>query len=243
MRSIFLKEIHTFFRSLIGYIVIGGFLLITGLLLFVFPDTSLLEYPYASLAQFFELAPGIFLFLIPAITMRSFAEEWQAGTFELLATKPLTDLDIILGKFFAAVFLVAFALIPTFLYVYTLYQLGSPPGSIDMGAIRGSYLGLLLLGSAFVAIGLSASALTTNQIVAFLLGTFLCFMVQWGFFYISKLPVFVGIWDDLVQKLGIDYHYRSISRGIIDTRDLLYFISVVVFFLALTRTVQERRKW
>lgn len=243
MRSIFLKEINIFFSSLIGYIVIGGFLIITGLLLFVFPDTSLLEYPYASLSQFFELAPGIFLFLIPAITMRSFSDEWQSGTIELLATKPLTDLDIILGKFLAAVFLVSFALLPTLLYVYTLYALGSPRGSLDLGAIWGSYLGLLMLATAFISIGLFASAITRNPIVAFILGTFLCFMVQWGFFYFSKLPLFVGTWDDLVQKLGIDYHYRSISRGLVDSRDVLYFLSLVAFFLILTLTAQERRKW
>lgn len=243
MLSIFLKEINIFFSSLIGYIVIGGFLIICGLLLFVFPDTSLLEYPYASLSGFFELAPGIFLFLIPAITMRSFSDEWQSGTIELLATKPLSDLDIILGKFFAAVFLVIFSLFPTLLYVYTLYDLGSPRGSLDLGAIWGSYLGLLMLGAAFVSIGLFASALTRNQIVAFILGTFLCFMIQWGFFYFSKLPIFEGTWDDLVQKTGIDYHYRSISRGLVDSRDVLYFLSLITFFLALTLTVQERRKW
>lgn len=243
MVSIFRKEINTFFSSLIGYFVIGIFLIILGLMMFVFPDTSLLHYNYATLDQLFDLAPMIFMFLIPAITMRSFAEEIQNGTIELLATKPITEFNIILGKFLACWLLVAFALLPTILYYYTVYQLGSPKGNLDSGAILGSYFGLLFLAAVFVAIGLFASAITKNQIVAFILATFLCFIFYSGFWYISKLPIFVGKVDDIVQMLGIDYHYNSISKGVIDTRDLVYFLSAIGFFLLLTLLSLERRKW
>ena len=243
MLSIFRKEINTFFSSLIGYFVIGVFLIILGLMMFVFPDTSLLHYNYATLDQLFDLAPMIFLFLIPAITMRSFAEEIQNGTIELLATKPVKEINIILGKFFACWLLAAFAILPTVLYYYTVYQLGSPKGNLDGGAILGSYLGLLLLAGVFVAIGLFASAITNNQIVAFILATFLCFIFYSGFWYLSKLPIFVGKVDDVVQMLGIDYHYNSISRGVLDSRDIIYFLSVISFFVMLNLLSLERRKW
>ena len=243
MWSIFTKEINTFFSSLIGYITIGVFLVILGLIMFVFPDTSLLEYNFATLDQLFDIAPMIFMLLIPAITMRFFAEENQQGTIELLATKPVTDLDIVLGKYFAALLLVLFALLPTLLYYYTVYQLGSPPGNLDSGAILGSYIGLIFLAGAFVAIGLFASSLTDNQIVAFVLAAFLGFLFFYGFFYLSKLPVFVGKVDDVVQMAGMDYHYNSISRGVLDTRDLIYFLSLIGLFLAMTLVSLGRRKW
>ena len=243
MLTIFLKEINTFFSSLIGYIVVGVFLGILGLVMFVFPDTSLLNYNYATLDQLFDIAPMVFVFLIPAVTMRSFAEEQQTGTIELLATRPLTDLQIVLGKFFACLALVVFALLPTLLYYYTVHQLGSPKGNLDSGAIMGSYLGLIFLAGTFVAIGIFASSLTNNQIVGFILATFLCFIFHWGFFFFSKLPIFVGKVDDIVQMIGIDYHYMSISRGVIDTRDVIYFISVIGIFIAMTVTSLERRKW
>lgn len=243
MWSIYKKEISSFFSSLIGYIVIGIFLLVLGLVLWVFPDTSLLNYNYATLDQLFDISPMIFLFLIPAVTMRTFSEELQAGTMELLNTKPITDFQIILGKFLASWTLVLFALLPTLLYYFTVYQLGLPKGNLDSGAIAGSYIGLLFLSGAFVAIGVFASSLTNNQIVAFITATFLCFLVFWGFYFFSKLPFFVGKTDDLVQMLGIDYHYASISRGVLDTRDLLYFFSVIGLFLLLTQTSLERRKW
>ena len=223
--------------------VIAVFLIMLGLMMFVFPDTSLLHYRYASLDQLFDLAPAIFLFLIPAITMRSFAEERQAGTIELLATRPLREIDIIMGKFLACLGLVIFALLPTGLYYYTVYTLGAPPGNLDSGGIAGSYLGLLFLGSAFVAIGLFASSMTRNQVVAFIVATFLCFLFYWGFFYFSKLPVFIGRGDDLVQMLGIDYHYASISRGVVDSRDIVYFLSVTGLFVMMTLLSLERRKW
>ena len=243
MLHIFYKEINTFFSSLIGYMVIGLFLVFMGLLLWVFPDYSLLKYQVASLDALFEIAPLVFLFLIPAVTMRSFAEEQQSGTMELLLTRPLRDLEIVLGKFLACWLLVLFALLPTLLYYYTMHQLGAPPGNLDSGAIAGSYLGLALLAGAFTAIGMMASALTNNQIVAFVLAVFLCFVFYWGFDFISRLPVFLGKTDDLVQMIGIDYHYASISRGVLDSRDVLYFLSIMAAFLAACQLALASRKW
>ena len=211
--------------------------------MWVFTDTSVLEYSFATMQQLFDLAPNIFMFLIPAITMRSFAEEQQTGTIELLVTKPLSDLQIILGKYFACLVLVVFAIIPTVLYYYTVYELGSPKGNLDTGGIIGSYIGLFFLAGSFVAIGIFASSLTNNQIVSFILATFLCFIGYYGFFFFSRFPIFVGRGDDFVQMLGIDYHYDSISRGVVDTRDVIYFISVIGVFIAMTVTSLERRKW
>ena len=243
MWYIFKKEVSVFFSSLIGYIVIGVFLMILGLMMFVFPDFSLLNYNYATLDQLFGIAPNIFLFLIPAITMRSFAEENQSGTIELLVTKPLRDIDIVLGKYFAALFLVVLSILPTLLYLYTVYELGSPRGNIDLGAAAGSYIGLLFLGASFVAIGLFASVVTDNQIVSFILGTFLCFIFYYAFFLISRFPMFVGKMDAAIQKLGIDYHYASISRGVIDSRDIVYFLSVIALFVLSILFVLQKRKW
>ncbi len=243
MFSIFKKEINTFFSSLIGYIVIGIFLLLTGLLLWIFPDTSLLNQNVASIDQLFDLAPMIFTFLIPAVTMRLFAEENQTGTIEFLTTKPLTDWAIIGGKYFAGVALVALALIPTLVYYITMYQLGSPKGNLDSGAIAGSYIGLLLLGSAFVAIGLFASSLTNNQIVSFLIAAFLCFFMHWGFDFFSRLPIFSAKGDDIVQMFGITYHYQSISRGVVVLSDIVYYFSIIGLFLLATKMSLESRKW
>ncbi|MCB0571275.1 MAG: gliding motility-associated ABC transporter permease subunit GldF [Phaeodactylibacter sp.] len=243
MLSIFLKEVNAFFSSLIGYIVIGAFLAVMGLVMFVFPDSSILNYNFATLEQLFENAPRVFLFLIPAVTMRSLAEEQQAGTIELLATKPVTDLQIILGKYLASLLLIAFALLPTLLYYYTVYQLGSPKGNLDSGAILGSYFGLFLLAASFAAVGLFASSLSANQIVAFILSAFLCFLLYWGFDLFSQLPLFSGPGEAIVQMLGINYHYASISRGLIDTRDLIYFLSVIGLFIMLAMFSLERRKW
>lgn len=243
MFSIFRKEINLFFSSLIGYIVIGVFLIVLGLFMFVFPDTSLLNSGFASLDQFFSMAPNIFVFLIPAITMRSFAEEQQNGTLELLFTRPISDAQIILGKYLASFTLVAFALLPTLLYYYTVYQLGAPKGNLDSGGIIGSYIGLLFLGASFVAIGMFSSAITSNQIVAFLLGTALSFWFFWGFNYISNIPSFVGKVDDTIQNMGMLYHYDSLSRGVLDSRDLIYFVSISAFFFFLSMLALERRKW
>ena len=243
MYSIFKKEVNSFFSSLIGYIVIGVFLVVMGLFMWVFPDTNILDYGYASMDSLFAITPNIFMFLIPAITMRMFAEETQTGTIELLATRPLKDISIILAKYFAAVFLVFFALIPTLLYFWTVSRLGSPVGNIDSGAVWGSYLGLLFLGAVFAAIGIFASSLTDNQIVSFILAVFLCFFFFMGFDLLSNFGSFLGKIDYIIEMIGINYHYNSISRGVIDSRDVIYFISIIAVFIAMTQTSLARRKW
>jgi len=243
MYSIFKKEISAFFSSLIAYIVVAVFLVMTGLFMWVFTDTSILYYNYASLDQLFALAPMIFLFLIPAITMRAFAEENQKGTIEFLATKPVSDTDIVLGKYFANLLLVLFAILPTLLYYYSVYQLGSPVGNLDSGGIMGSYIGLIFLAGAFVAIGMWTSSITDNQIVAFILGSFFCFVVHWSFDFIAQLGIFAGAGDALIAKLGIAHHYDSVSRGVLDSRDVLYFLSVITIFILATLTSLSKRKW
>lgn len=243
MLPIFFKEINAFFSSLIGYVVVGTFLVLMGLLLWVFPEYSILDGNYASLDTLFGLAPMVFMFLIPAVTMRSFAEEKQNGTIELLVTRPIADWQIVGGKFLASFVLVFIALLPTVLYYFSVYELGDPKGNIDLGGTLGSYIGLLFLAAAFVAIGIFASSLTNNQIIAFVLATFLCFFVDLAFDFLSRLPVFFGKTDDIVQSLGIDYHYNSISRGAVDTRDVVYFLSVTAFFLAATLVSLGKRRW
>lgn len=243
MLAVYRKELHTFFSSLIGYLAIGVFLIILGLIMWVIPSTSVLDYNYATLEQLFGIAPLIFAFLAPAITMRSLSEEHQSGTIELLVTKPLKDFDIVAGKFLAGITLLAFALIPTLLYVYSIYQLGNPKGNLDTGAIMGSYIGLLLLGASFTSMGIFASSLTRLQILAFLLGMLLCLLFFFAFDALSELPVFFGKTDDIVQMIGMKYHYESISRGLLDTRDLVYFISVIATFLFLTNISVGSRKW
>ncbi len=242
MYIILKKEIAVFLNSLIAYITIGVFLIVMGLFLWIFPDTNLLDYGYASLDSLFNISPWVFMLLIPAITMRFFSEEKKAGTIELLATRPITDLEIIMGKYFAGVLLVLFALIPTVIYYITIYQLGATVGNIDSGSVIGSYIGLLLLGSAFVSVGVFASSLSDNQIVSFVIAIFLCFFCFAGFESISSLQLFGKI-DNFLVQLGINAHYLSISRGVLDTRDLVYFISFISLFIVLTKTVLESRKW
>lgn len=242
MWAIYRKEIFVFFSSLIGYISIGVFLLLLGLVMWVFPDYSILNSNYASLDQLFLIGPLVFMFLVPAVTMRSFAEEHQSGTIELLMTKPVSIWAVIGGKYLASLTLVALALLPTLIYYYSIYQLGAPKGNIDSGQVLGSYIGLLLLGGCFVAVGLFSSALSKNQIVSFVIAIFVCFFSYWAFYYLSKLPVFFGRWDDVVERFGIDYHYESISRGVLDTRDLIYFISFIGIFLLMTKAVLDKQK-
>jgi ABC-2 type transport system permease protein len=242
MLSIYKKEFYAYLSSLVAYITIGIFLTVLGLFLWVFPDTSILDYGYAGLDSLFNTVPYLFMFLIPAITMRTLAEEKKEGTFELLATKPLTDWDIILGKYLAAVTLVLFALIPTLIYYISVYQLGATVGNIDSGAVIGSYIGLFLLGAAFVAIGIFSSSLTKNQIIAFAIAVFLCFITFSGFDSASQILSFQSI-DSILINLGINAHYQSISRGVLDTRDLIYFLSFITIFLAITKTILGGRKW
>jgi ABC-2 type transport system permease protein len=236
------KEISGFFNSLVAYITIGIFLTVTGLLLWVFPDSSILEYGYAGLESLFNVAPYLFMFLIPAITMKALAEEKKEGTFEFLATQPLTDWQIVLGKYFAGFIIVAIALVPTLVYYYTVYQLGATRGNVDTGAVIGSYLGLLLLGGAFVSIGLFSSSITKNQIIAFAIAVFLCFFAYIGFDSIGQLISLQSI-NTNITALGINEHYQSISRGVLDTRDLIYFLSFISLFLVLTKTALGGRKW
>ena len=242
MFNIFKKELYAYLSSLVAYITIGIFLVVLGLFLWVFPDTSILDYGYAGLDSLFNTAPYLFMFLIPAITMRTFAEEKREGTFELLATRPLTDWQIVIGKYLASLTLVLFALIPTLIYYISVYQLGVVKGNIDTGAVIGSYIGLFLLGGAFVAIGIFTSSLTKNQIIAFAFAVFLSFFALSGFDSASQILSLQKI-DNLLINIGINEHYQSISRGVLDTRDLIYFLSFIALFLLMTKTILGGRKW
>lgn len=243
MFSLLKKEIHAFLGSLIGYIVIVVFIAIMSLIMWVFPgDLNVLDNEYASLNPLFTMAPWIFMFLIPAVTMRLFADENRSGTIELLLTKPLTDLQIILAKYFAGLLLVLFAILPTLIYYVTIYFLGTPAGNLDIGGTWGSYLGLLFLASGFVAIGLFASSLSDNQVIAFIIAVFLSFIVFIGFDFIGSLEL-LGSIDLLIMKLGINEHYASMSRGVIDSRDAIYFLSLISFFIMLSQLKLNARKW
>jgi len=242
MFTIYKKELFSYFNSLVAYITIIIFLVVLGLFLWVFPDTSILEYGYAGLDSLFSTAPYLFMFLIPAITMRLLSEEKKEGTFEILATKPLTDWQIILGKYLSALTIVIFALLPTLVYYYSIYNLGVTKGNIDSGAVIGSYIGLFLLGGVFTAIGLFTSSVTKNQIIAFAIAVFLCFFAFSGFESLSKI-LSLQKFDDVLLNLGINQHYQSISRGVLDTRDLVYFLSTITLFLLITKLILGGRKW
>lgn len=233
MWAICKKELRQFFSSLTGYIAIIAFLLLNGLLLFVFPDTDILAFGYATLDKFFELAPWILLLLIPAITMRSFPDEFRMGTYETLQTVPLSRGRLIGGKYLASLIVVVIALVPTLVYFLCIQRL-SGQGGIDTGATTGSYLGLLLLAAVFTAIGIWCSSWTNNAVVAFIAAAFACFILYSGFGAISALPVFTAGLDYYIAMLGIDFHYRSISRGVVDARDVLYVASIILLFLYLT---------
>jgi ABC-2 type transport system permease protein len=242
MFAVFRKEINSFLNSLIAYLVIGLFLVITGLLIWVFPDTSVLDYGFADLSSLFGLAPYVFLFLIPAVTMRSFAEERRGGTMELLLTRPLTDWDIIMGKYLACLLLIVFTLLPTLVYYFSIYQLGNPSGNVDSAGVAGSYVGLLLLAAVFTAVGIFASSLTDNQIVSFILAAFLCFALFAGFGLLATL-FSGGSLGYFVSQLGLEYHYQSLSRGLIDSRNVVYLLSVTAVALLATRLVLGSRQW
>ncbi len=243
MFTLFKREINNFFNNLIGYISIAVFLIINSLFLWVFPvETNIIQSGHANLEGLFLMGPFVFLFLIPAITMRFFADENKSGTIEILLTKPLTDIQIVLAKYFAAFALVVFSLLPTLIYVVSVYSYGLPAGNLDMGATWGSYLGLLFLAAVFVAIGLFASSLTDNQIVSFIVSIFLCGFVYIGFEFIYSFDWF-GNLDLFIRNLGIYAHYTSVSRGVVDSRDVIYFLSVIVVFLLLTKIKLESRKW
>lgn len=233
MIPILKKEFNAFFASPVAYLVIGIFLLINGLFLWVFKDNlNVLNAGFADLSSFFYLTPWLFLFLIPAITMKSFADEFNNGTIEILKTKPITNWQIVLGKFSASLVLVIIALLPTLIYVYTIYQLASPVGYIDFGNIIGSYLGLLFLATTYTAIGLFTSTLSKNQIVAFILGVFITFILFYGFDALANLTIHGSYF---IKSIGIIEHFKSISRGVVDTRDIIYFVSITFFFLFITK--------
>ena len=240
MLSICKKELQQFFSNLTGYIAIILFLLVNGLFLFVLKDSNIFDFGYATLDKFFELAPWVLLFLIPAITMRTLSDEFRTGTFELLQTRPLTNWQIILGKYLAVLAVQLFVIIPTFLYIVTIRSLGVNE-TVDGGGIAGSYCGLFLLGAVFAAIGVCCSGLTGNAVIAFLLGAFVCLLVYFGFGALSKLTLFSNGADYYVDMLGIDFHYRSISRGVIDSRDLVYFGSLIFLFLFITEKNLSKR--
>jgi len=243
MYSLFLKEITSFFSSLAGYVVIFVFLLANGLFLWVFKgNLNIPDSGYATLESLFILAPWVFLFLVPAITMRMFAEEKRIRTIELLLTRPLADMQVVLAKFMSAFILVILSIIPTLIYFLSVSRLGAPPGNIDTGATWGSYFGLLFLAGIYTAIGIFISSITENQIIAFIFTLLISFIFYIGFDYIASLDIF-GSLANVIVKFGINEHYRSVSRGVIDTRDILYYLSVIFIFLLLTKIVLQSRNW
>jgi ABC-2 type transport system permease protein len=234
MWNICKKEISQFFSSLTGYIAVILFLLINGMFLFLLQDSNIFDFGYASLDKFFELAPWVFIFLVPAVAMRSFSDEFRTGTFEILKTKPVTSLQIVLGKYFSVILVVVIALIPTLLYVFTIKTL-SVTGAIDKGGIAGSYLGLIFLSAVFSAISICCGSFTSNAIVSFLISAFMCLVLYFGFNAISSISVFSGNADYYIEMLGIDFHYQSISRGVVDSRDLTYFLSLIILSIFITQ--------
>lgn len=246
MKALFIKEIQSYLNSLTGFLVILVFLLITGLFLWILPNeatgTNILDNGFASLESFFALAPWVFLILIPAISMKLFSEENKAGTIELLLTKPLTELQIVLAKYFAGLVIVILSLLPTLVYYYSVYQLGLPKGNLDIGGTWGSYIGILFLGASFLAIGIFASSLTDNQVIAFILSLLFCYLFYNGFEYIASFKI-NGAVSLFISSLGINYHYYSMSRGVIDSRDILYFLTLISIFILSTRLILQSRKW
>lgn len=232
MWSICKKELRQFFSSLTGYIAVIVFLLVNGLVLFVFDD-NIFDFGYATLDRFFQLAPWILLLLIPAITMRSFSEEFKTGTYEILQTRPLTRWQIISGKYLGCLAVAIIALVPTIIYIFSIQQLSSNEG-LDIGATIGSYIGLFFLAAVFTAISICCSSFTNNAVVAFIVSLIGCALLYYGFSAISRLPALANGADYYTEMLGIDFHYRSVSRGLIDTRDIVYFLSVVFLFLIIT---------
>ena len=243
MFAIFRKEISGFFSSLTGYIVIIIFLLINSLFMWVLPgEWNVLDSGYAGLDTIFSLSPWIFLFLVPAITMRMIAEEKRVGTIELIYSRPLTERAVVYGKFFASVALVLLALLPCLVYYLSVFYLGETHGNLDKGGISGAFTGLIFLAAIYASAGIFSSSLTDNQVIAFLISVLTCFIMFTGFDSIAFLPGLKKL-NEFVIRLGINEHYRSISRGVIDIRDITYFIAVVVIFNEATRLTMLSRKW
>jgi ABC-2 type transport system permease protein len=243
MFAIFRKEISGFFSSLTGYIVIAVYLLINSLFMWIFPgEWNIFDSGYAGLDTLFLLSPWIFLFLVPAVTMRMFAEEKRLGTIELIFSRPITERGIIWGKYLASVVLVLLALLPGVIYYLSVYLLGDTPGNLDKGGTMGAYIGLFFLASVYAAAGIFSSSLTDNMVISFIISVVLCFVMYMGFDSVAYLPGLKNI-DELVIRLGINEHYRSMSRGVIDIKDVAYFAAVVVIFTESTRMVLISRKW
>lgn len=241
MISIFKKEIYELYSSAIGYIIMSVFIIVVGLFLWVFRDTSILSGNVAALDQLFFMAPYLFLFLIPSITMASISEEFQSGTTEIVFTKPITIGQFLTGKYLAYILLLFVLILLTLTHYYSLNQLASPIGNIDHGSIIGSYAGMFLLGCAFTAIGIFGSSLARSQVAAFIISLFLCFLCYWGMYYISRLSIFSGGADSLFEKMGMEYHYLSLSRGVIEMGDIGYFAFVILLFLSLSHITLKRR--
>lgn len=229
MKSLFLKEINAFFGSLLGYLVLALFLVALGLIVWVFPESSVLEYGFADLEALFTYTPYVFTFLVPALSMRAIADERKTGTWELLRTSPLTLVQIILAKYLALICLVSLAVLPTLLYFFSIVQLGDPVGNLDQAGFFGSWIGLLGIGAVFAAVGLFASSLTSQQVVAFVLGVFLCFVLYFGFSAIADLQL--GIWSYCAEELSLSYHYISLSRGVVDSVDIFFLLGMIWLFL------------
>ena len=242
MWTIFRKEVNQFLNSLLGYMVLVIFLVATGLLFWVFPESSVLDYGFAEMSGFFSFTPFVFIFLIPAITMRSFAEEKKAGTLEWLLTKPLTEFEILMGKFLASWALVVIALTPTLFYFATLWILGQPAGNIDAAGVSGSYIGLLLLAGVFASVGIFGSCLTDNQLVAFVLSVFLCFVLYSGLSSVASIDVWSAA-SPIISYLSLDFHYQALGKGLIDLRDVIYFLSVLVVMLLSSLLTLQARLW
>ena len=242
MLAIIKKEFYHFIHSLIAYLVIMVFLTFIGLYTWVFPETNVLDYGFSELDSLFSFGPIAFLFLIPAITMRSFAEEKKDGTLELLLTQPITDWDLIIGKYLAGLLLVVFALVPTVIYYYSVYRLGNPAGNIDSAAVFSSYIGLLLVGAVFVSVGIFSSLLSGNQIVSFIVSLILCYVLYDGVHRLAMLPFMNGV-SYIVDMLSLDYHYRALSKGVADLRNIMYCVSVIVVMLSLSKLKLGSRQW
>ena len=243
MISILKKELNSFFNTSTGYLVILIFLITNGLFLWVFPGSiNLLDSNHAGLDDFFFFAPWILLFLIPALTMRFFSEELKTGTIELILTKPISEFQLVMGKYLAGLILCIVSLAPTIIYIISIYHLGLPKGNIDWGSTTGSYLGIILLSGIYVSIGVFTSSITKNQMIAFMLSLFLCFFSFTGFDQLAMLWPHTGMQLG-IEKLGISYHYNAISRGVIDSRDIIYFLSLITFFNIASELSLQSRKW
>jgi ABC-2 type transport system permease protein len=240
--SIFKKEVNVFFSSVIAYLSMALFFIVMALNVWIFPG-NILESGYASLESFFLFAPWVLVFLIPSVTMRLLAEEYNNGTLEILSTQPIRESQIVLGKYGSAVLIWALTLLPTLIYFYCITSLDLETAPADTGAITGSYIGLFLLGTAFVAISLFASSISKNQVTAFLIGVLLCYLFYDAFYQLSRLEVFTGKWDYIIQSFGMGAHYEALSRGVVDTRDLIYFASLIFIFLLLSKVSLESKKW